>query len=404
MTHARLADYIRAEMELILQDWEVFAKTIFHAQNMDQKGLRDHAKGMLLDIADDLDTSQSESEQSAKSKGYGAYGRGDGQISSADLHGAERHGSGFSVKDTISEFRALRASVVLHWTRAHPTLTDQKLEDLTRFHEAIDQALAESMDHYSSVKEMVIQQKNLKLEQTIIEKDKFFSIIAHDLKSPMAGYLALTKMLSEKFSSLPLKDLRKMASQLAQSSENMYNLLENLLEWSLMQRDMMPFKPKTFFLIDPVKRNFELFEAATQDKEITLHSEVAEETTVFADKLMLDTVIRNLLSNAIKFSRDGGKIDVSSTINGHMLTVAVRDNGIGIPPETLKDLFVLDRKNSKRGTAGEQGTGLGLLLCKEFTQKHGGRIWAESKHGEGSTFYFSLPTASSEEIDSPAGP
>lgn len=147
----RLADFIRAEMEPILQDWEEFAKTLLQARYMGKTALRDHAKDMLLEIADDLDQHQSESEQAAKSKGRGPD---DGEESWAEVHGGERQSSGFSVNETVSEFRALRASVVSHWTKAHPTISGQQLEDLTRFHEAIDQAVAESLEQYSTVKEM----------------------------------------------------------------------------------------------------------------------------------------------------------------------------------------------------------------------------------------------------------
>jgi len=147
----RLADFIRAEMEPILQDWEAFAKTILQARYMGKTALRDHAKDMLLEIADDLDTYQSKSEQAAKSKGRGPD---DGEKSWAEVHGGERQTSGFSVNETVSEFRALRASVVSHWTKAYPTISGQQLEDLTRFHEAIDQAVAESLEQYSTVKEM----------------------------------------------------------------------------------------------------------------------------------------------------------------------------------------------------------------------------------------------------------
>ncbi len=149
--HMGLADFIRAEIEPILQDWEEFAKTIFHASHMDRTGLRDHARDMLLAIAEDLDSLQSESEQTAKSKGWGLE---HGKESWAEVHGADRHNSGFSVMETVSEFRALRASVVSHWTRSYPTAARQQLEDLTRFHEAIDQAVAESLEHYATVKEM----------------------------------------------------------------------------------------------------------------------------------------------------------------------------------------------------------------------------------------------------------
>ncbi|MFO7603048.1 MAG: diguanylate cyclase [Gammaproteobacteria bacterium] len=147
----RLADFIRAEIEPILQDWEAFAKTILHARQLDKTELRDHAREILLVIADDLDSYQSEAEQDAKSKGCGPEVT---EESSAEVHGGDRQTSGFSVMETVSEFRALRASVVSHWTKAFPTIVGQQIEDLTRFHEAIDQAVAESLEQYTVVKEM----------------------------------------------------------------------------------------------------------------------------------------------------------------------------------------------------------------------------------------------------------
>ncbi|WP_249325029.1 GGDEF domain-containing protein [Vreelandella boliviensis] len=147
----RLAAFIRAEIEPILQDWEEFAKTILHASHMDTSGLRDHARNMLMVIADDIDTDQNESEQAAKSKGCGPD---DGNETWAEVHGSDRLGSGFSVMETGSEFRALRASVMSLWTKAHPAVTGPQLEDITRFHEAIDQAVAESLEHYATIKEM----------------------------------------------------------------------------------------------------------------------------------------------------------------------------------------------------------------------------------------------------------
>ncbi len=150
-TNVRLADYIRANIEPILEDWEEFARTLFHARYMNTTGLRDHARDMLLVIANDLDSRQNESEQTAKSKGYGPE---HGEESWAEVHGGDRQTSGFSVMETVSEFRALRASVVSHWTKANPTVTGQQLEDLTRFHEAIDQAVAESLEQYTTEKDM----------------------------------------------------------------------------------------------------------------------------------------------------------------------------------------------------------------------------------------------------------
>ena len=150
-TPMRLADFLRAELEPILEDWEAFAKTMFHGSHLGKIGLRDHARDMLLAIADDLDSQQSESEQVAKSKGLGPDNEKD---SWAEVHGQDRQNSGFSVMETAAEFRALRASVVSYWTRTYSTLTGQQLEDLTRFHEAIDQDVAESLEHYTAAKEM----------------------------------------------------------------------------------------------------------------------------------------------------------------------------------------------------------------------------------------------------------
>jgi hypothetical protein len=147
----RLADFIRSEFEPILQDWEEFAKTVLNAEDLDKTGLRDHAKEMLVAIADDLESHQSDSEQAEKSKGRGPDDSGH---SPAEVHGGERHATGFSIMETVSEFRALRASVVSHWTDTHPRLSVEQLKDLTRFHEAIDQAVAESLKQYSLLKEM----------------------------------------------------------------------------------------------------------------------------------------------------------------------------------------------------------------------------------------------------------
>ncbi|WP_341937600.1 diguanylate cyclase domain-containing protein [Marinimicrobium sp. C2-29] len=147
----RLADYIREKIEPILQDWEDFAHTLFHGEHMDKTGLRDHARVMLMEIADDLDSNQSDAKQTAKPKGEEPKS---GVETWAEVHGGDRQSSGFSIVETVSEFRALRASVVSHWRQTHPALSGEQLEDLTRFHEAIDQAVAESLEKYASVKEM----------------------------------------------------------------------------------------------------------------------------------------------------------------------------------------------------------------------------------------------------------
>ncbi|SDB51938.1 PAS domain S-box-containing protein [Desulfonatronum thiosulfatophilum] len=234
---------------------------------------------------------------------------------------------------------------------------------------------------------------NQKLQKALDEKDKFFSIIAHDLKSPLAGFMALTRMLTDEFNTLPLKDLRRMAFELAQATETMFNLLKNLLEWSLMQRGLLTYNPVICLLADPIEHTIELFQTTAGNKNVYMQSELDQNLLVYADKQMLDTILRNFVSNAIKFSMSGGTIFISAVRDKDMAVVTVQDNGVGMDEEHLSNLFILTRKKSLRGTEGELGTGLGLLLCKDFVEKHGGRIWVESQPGKGSTFSFALPIA-----------
>jgi PAS domain S-box-containing protein len=239
--------------------------------------------------------------------------------------------------------------------------------------------------------EQEIIRTNEELRKVVAEKDAFFSIIAHDLKSPLSGLLGMTGLLVEDIEGLSLKELRQLASEMGQSVQNLFNLLENLLEWSQMQRGLTTFEPGPCLLHQLVERNVDLIQAVADQKGIVLRNAVPEEITVFADSRMLNTVLRNLLSNAVKFSNPGGAVVVSATQDENMVTVEVRDSGIGMDQKTVSGLFALDKKKSVRGTAGERGTGLGLILSKEFVEKHGGRIWAESEPGEGSTFFFALP-------------
>ncbi|GAB6058087.1 PAS domain-containing sensor histidine kinase [Desulfonatronum parangueonense] len=235
--------------------------------------------------------------------------------------------------------------------------------------------------------------KNQQLQTAIDEKDKFFSIIAHDLKSPLAGFMALTRMLTDEFNTLPLRDLRRMAAELSQATETMYNLLKNLLEWSLMQRGLMTYNPVISQLADLIENNIELFQTTAGNKNVFLQSDLDQNLMIYADKQMMDTVIRNLISNAIKFSMSGGTVFITAAREKDMAIVSVRDEGTGMDEEHLSNLFILIRKKSLRGTQGELGSGLGLLLCKDFVDKHGGKIWVESQPGKGSTFSFSLPIA-----------
>lgn len=233
---------------------------------------------------------------------------------------------------------------------------------------------------------------NEQLKASNAEKDKFFSIVAHDLRGPMNGFLGLTGIMAEDIESLSPFELKEIATTMRASAVNIYRLIENLLEWSKMQRGKINFEPQPMFLKSSLMKSIELMNDATNKKEIELRINIPEHTVVFADIHMLETVIRNLLSNAIKFSFKGGLIEISSSkTEDKMICVEVKDYGIGMSTELQNKLFLLTENTNRKGTEGEPSTGLGLILCKEFVEKLGGQIRAESIEGEGSSFLFTLP-------------
>jgi signal transduction histidine kinase len=175
------------------------------------------------------------------------------------------------------------------------------------------------------------------------------------------------------------------------SSENLYTLLENLLAWSRIQRGVMKYHPQYLDIRKVIEQNITLVKPHTKQKHITITFTIQEDIPVYADYNMVDAVVRNLISNALKFTYPGGSITLSSQQNDKFTTVSVADTGIGIDKEHMAMLFQIDTAYKRRGTAREQGTGLGLILCKEFIEKHGGKIRVESEIGKGSTFSFTLP-------------
>jgi PAS domain S-box-containing protein len=240
--------------------------------------------------------------------------------------------------------------------------------------------------------EMQIQQKNVELEELNATKDKFFSIIAHDLKTPFSGFLGLTKIMAEKVQDIPKDEMQDFAVNMQKSANNLYQLLENLLEWSRMQRGTKPFNPQYCDLGLILKQNIDLLSDFAKQKSIKIENKLTTNSEAFADIPMLYTVLRNLLSNAIKFTKKEGKVEIGvEDTNDKNIIIWIKDNGIGMNPVMLQKLFRIDQKITRPGTEGESSTGLGLLLSKEFIEKHGGKIWAESEQGIGSTFYFTLP-------------
>jgi PAS domain S-box-containing protein len=240
-----------------------------------------------------------------------------------------------------------------------------------------------------------LEQSEAKLKELNANKDKFFSIIAHDLKNPFQGFLGLSKMLLKDINNnAPRQELVELTDAMHTSAQHLFKLLENLLQWSRLQRGVVDFNPGDYPLMDIVFSNIDIFSNNMKEKNIRLATDVAEKVYVNVDINMINTVMRNLLSNAIKFTPEGGEIKIfTEEYSTDFILVGIADSGVGIAQENLDKLFRISEGYTTEGTGGEQGTGLGLILCRELIDRHHAKIWAESEPGKGSTFYFTLPLA-----------
>ncbi len=243
-----------------------------------------------------------------------------------------------------------------------------------------------------------IKKQNEELHKLNATKDKFFSIIAHDLKSPFNSIMGFSRILIEQTEKKKYDGVARYAEIIHQSSNIAMELLTNLMEWSQSQTGRIEFNPEKFDLVELVREVNLLFVDLAGHKSVEIRNEVSEPFMVYADYEMIGTVLRNLVSNALKFTHPGGKITISASKNMQANVIAVSDTGVGIPQDKIIKLFQIDESYSTKGTQNEKGTGLGLILCREFVEKHGGQVWVESieeNSGEnkpsGSTFYFSLP-------------
>jgi len=238
------------------------------------------------------------------------------------------------------------------------------------------------------------EMSEIRLHQLNADKDRFISILGHDLKSPFNNLLGLSEVLKEDISKLDIDEIETLANQIHTTAQNTYNLLEDILKWAGAQQGKIPFEPQILNFRDICIDIFEILSPNANTKNITINYSAPDKINIFADIDMLKTLIRNLVSNAIKFTNNGGVININAEQNSENVTISVSDNGIGITPDNLKKLFDISEVLTTKGTAGESGTGLGLLLCKEFVEKHGGKIWVESEVGKGSEFKFTLPVFS----------
>jgi signal transduction histidine kinase len=242
--------------------------------------------------------------------------------------------------------------------------------------------------------ELLKQQRQLEYEVDV--KNRFFSIISHDLKNPFNSLLGMTLVMAQMADKLSKDKLVEYAVDVNEAGSRVFALLQNLLEWSRLQMDGSTYQSETVSLRDMAQENINVLAPMAIEKDITLSNGIKNDTA-FTDPDMVRTVIRNLISNAIKFTPAHGKIEISSKQKNGMVQVTVGDTGVGIAKERLDKIFALDQKSSTMGTAGERGTGLGLPLCREMIEKCGGKIWVESVPGEGSNFHFTLPIDTAEE-------
>jgi len=238
-----------------------------------------------------------------------------------------------------------------------------------------------------------ISEQNKKLLELNATKDKFFSILAHDLKNPFNTIIGFSELLLQNFDEISTKEQKEYIGYIQKSGKETFKLLENLLLWARSQKGILEYKPKKENLNNIVKEIINLSQVTATAKNINLLNNTPEEIFVKADKEMLLTIIRNLISNAIKYTPKGGTIIISANTNKNadFIEICVQDNGIGISAEKQSQLFKMTEGISTEGTEKEKGTGLGLILCKEFVDKHNGDIWVENNVDKGTSVKFLMP-------------
>lgn len=253
------------------------------------------------------------------------------------------------------------------------------------FHEGVSRDITDRR-----LAQIQLQKYSEELKELNATKDKYFSIIAHDLKNPFNSIIGLSDIIRTEAKHLDIATIEQYAGFIHTTSTNTFKLLENLLDWARIQQSQMPFQPVPLILKKLVDDVLELMIEKANSKMIAIINYISDKLIITADKNMLETIFRNLLSNALKFTSVNGKVEIRAISRSNAYEIAVKDTGIGIKKEDLNKIFEIGSGFSTRGTENEKGTGLGLLLCKEFVEKHQGKIWVESEEGKGSTFNFTI--------------
>jgi len=278
------------------------------------------------------------------------------------------------------------------YSKQPDSFTDSEIDLLTELADDLAYGiLFIRLTEYEKEAARAIMENEIRLKELIATKDKFFNIIAHDLKNPFTSLLGASELLYDNITQMSGENVKKLALILNDSAKSGYSILQNLLDWSRSQTGQLKFNPENVNLKTIIDENIDNLQLQVNNKGINLKSDQTSDLFITADKNMINTVLRNLLSNAVKYTFKDGLIRVMVERDNSKITLTVKDTGIGISKEKADSLFKLENSLSMPGTAKEQGTGLGLRLCKEFTEKMGGRIWVESEFGKGSEFKFTIP-------------
>lgn len=257
-------------------------------------------------------------------------------------------------------------------------------------YEAVNKELKQTNEQLYTAKEKAMESEN-RLKELNATKDKLFFIIAHDLRSPFNGILGFSELLTESMKDHDISNTEKYIEIINSSAKSTLVLLENLLKWVKSQTGQINFNPEKIALSPAIREIIEFSNSTARIKNISINHIHPDETEVFADKNMLQTILRNLISNALKFTNSNGKIKIYTKQEGDNIKITVSDNGVGMDEETRNKLFRIDANITTKGTANETGSGLGLILCREFVEKHGGKIYVETEEGKGSDFTFTIP-------------
>ncbi len=309
-----------------------------------------------------------------------------------DLKANRQSGETFSIELSMSGLRLngkdCACGIIRDTTvrNLYETELRNLVEELHHSQSLIERSAAEL-----SIVNEKLAKSEIKLKELNASKDKFFSIIAHDIKNPFQGLLGYSGILAKNYQNLDIKEIGDISEIIDSSATQIFKLFENLLLWSSIQRGALNYNPTIENLAQITDLVISLLKLNADMKGIKIETEISNDISVFTDLNILNTVIRNLISNSIKFTKKDGKIRVSAKERGNEIVYSVNDNGVGISKEKIGKLFQLGENISTSGTSEEKGTGLGLLLCKDLIEKNHGKIWVESIVGKGTSFYFTIP-------------